>query len=569
MTRKHKRLLFHSLLATFVIVSAADALVAHPERNEIGAKVDSLFAEWDKPGSPGAAMAVVQDGKVLYTNAYGTANLELDVPITSQTVFYIGSVGKQLTAFAVALLADEGKLSLDHDIRTYLPELHDFGQSITLRNLIHHTSGLRDYFGLLALAGRRDGDLITQEHVLHAIERQRELNYSPGTEYLYSNSNYALLATIVERVTGKTFSDWMHERVFKPLGMRHTLVVDDHERIIKQRAASYRLTEGVEYKTVVLPYSAYGAGGIYSTVTDLARWVSNFEEPKVGDLKTIAQMYQRGILNSGDTLSYAFALGISEYRDLKRIGHSGSLAGYRAYVGRFPDKSMSIIVLSNLASFDAAGLAMQVADLYLAEYFTKPKSDSPVKDVSKLEAVEIDPEAADDCAGDYEVESRTGVIATFWREGDQYFAQATEFPAVELFPASDSTFFNKDVDLFITFHRKNTGKVSRYTSQLQGATASGLRIQLYRPSPEELSTYAGRYYSPELETAYTLMVEDGKLIAKHRRHSDFEIRPIEKNRFHGDAWFFREVRFERDSTGRITSLRVSNGRTRNILLEKQ
>ena len=315
-----------------------DCRGADPATGTIAVKVDALFAEWAKPDSPGCAIAVVRGGTVVYAKGYGMADLEHDIPITPQTVFYIGSVSKQFTAYAVAKLARQGKLSLDDEVRKHLPELHDFGRPITIRHLIHHTSGLRDYFELLTLAGTRESDLITQKDLLNVIWKQRELNFPPGERHLYSNSNYALLATIVERVSGVPFPDWMTRNVFTPLGMFRTQVCDDHQRIIKDRAWSYRAdpTANGQFKTVVFPYSGYGAGGIFSTVEDLRAGSRICAKPGAEDEPAIRQMVEPGRLNSGRPINYAFALFVDEHRGFQRIGHTGSLAGYRAYAGLLP-----------------------------------------------------------------------------------------------------------------------------------------------------------------------------------------------------------------------------------------
>jgi CubicO group peptidase (beta-lactamase class C family) len=374
-----KLLLLHSLLFSIARGSCqSDGPSPETPPNPMPAKVDALFAEWAKPDSPGCAVAVVRGGKILYAKGYGMADLEHDIPITPQSVFYIGSVGKQFTAYAVVRLAGQGKLSLDDDIHKYLPELHDFGRPVTIRHLIHHTSGLRDYFELLTLAGTREGDLVTQKDLLRIIWKQRELNFPTGQRHLYSNSNYALLATIVERVTGESYRAWMARNVFEPLGMSQTQVGDDHARIIKNRAWSYRsdpVAKGA-FKTMVFPYSGYGAGGIYSTVEDLARWLSNFTKPREGDAPVTRQMFEPGRLTSGQQIGYAFALMVDEHRGMKRIGHAGALAGYRAYLGFFPDQDLGVIILSNLASFPP-GKAMQLADLFLPEKIEKPKTATP------------------------------------------------------------------------------------------------------------------------------------------------------------------------------------------------
>jgi len=376
---KTTRLVLPSMLLVIACGSLrAEGPAAEPAPDPIAARVDALFAEWAKPDSPGCAVGVVRAGKILLARGYGMADLEHDIPITPRTVFYIGSVGKQFTAYAMVRLAQQGKISLDDEVRKYVPELHDFGRRVTIRQLIHHTSGLRDFFELLSLSGMREGDLVTQKDLLGMIFKQRELNFPPGERFLYSNSNYALLATIVERVTGESFRDWMARNVFAPLGMNQTQVCDDHQRIIKNRAWSYQSDPGKKgtFKTVVFPYSGYGAGGIYSSVEDLARWVSNYTKPRPGDERTISQMVKPGRLNSGQAITYAFALTVDEYRGHKRVGHTGSLAGYRAYLGLFPDQDLGVIVLSNLASFPP-GKAMELADLFLADKVETLKDAKP------------------------------------------------------------------------------------------------------------------------------------------------------------------------------------------------
>ena len=248
---------------------------------------------------PAQAVAVVKGGEVSFAKGYGMADLEHDVPITPRTAFYIGSVTKQFTAFAIVKLVQEGQLTLDDDLRKHLPELHDFARIVTIRHLIHHTSGLRDHGGLgILLGGFREGQVVTQKEALGLLRGQRELNFPPGEEHLYCNSNYTLLATIVERVIGQSYRDWMAKNVFAPLGMTRTDVGDDLGRVIKGRAFSYAPQPGekVGFKTVVAPITAYGDGGIYSTAEDLSRWLANFDKPRAGDAAVMAQMAEPGKL---------------------------------------------------------------------------------------------------------------------------------------------------------------------------------------------------------------------------------------------------------------------------------
>ncbi|HEV2132611.1 MAG TPA: serine hydrolase domain-containing protein, partial [Longimicrobiaceae bacterium] len=341
---------------------------AEPQ-DTLAARVDALFRQWDRPGSPGAAVAVIRDGEIVYSRGYGMANLEYDVPITPTTIFHIASVSKHFTAFAIALLAEEGKLSLDDDIRTHLPEVPDFGRTLTIRHLIHHTSGLRDQWELLAMAGWRLDDVITREHILKMVSHQRALNFDPGEEYLYSNTGYTLMALLVERVSGQSFREFTEERIFRPLGMTSTHFHDDHEMIVPGRAYSYAPRPGGGFRNSPLNYANVGATSLFTTVEDLAKWDRNFYEPQVGSEALFAQMESRGVLNDGRQIEYAFALSIGEHHGLRTVGHSGADAGYRSYYVRFPEQRLSVVVLSNLSSFNPTRVALRVADIYLAGHF--------------------------------------------------------------------------------------------------------------------------------------------------------------------------------------------------------
>ncbi|HET9532790.1 MAG TPA: serine hydrolase domain-containing protein, partial [Blastocatellia bacterium] len=305
-------------------------------------------------------MIVVKDGSVIYKRGYGSANLEYNIPISPSTIFHVASVSKQFTAFAINLLASQGKLSLDDDIRKHLPEVPDFGKKITIRHLIHHTSGLRDQWELLAMAGWRLDDVITKEHILKMVRHQKELNFDPGQEYLYSNMGYTLLAVIVERVTGQTFRQWTHENIFKPLGMTDTHFHDDHQMIVRNRAYSYAPERESGFRLAALNYANVGATSLFTTVEDLAKWMQNFEDMKLGGRGVIEQMYQQGVLNTGQKIDYAFALGIGKYRGLRTVGHSGGDAGYRSHVVWFPEQRFAVAVLSNLATFNPVRLSQQV-----------------------------------------------------------------------------------------------------------------------------------------------------------------------------------------------------------------
>ncbi|HEX9955616.1 MAG TPA: serine hydrolase domain-containing protein, partial [Fibrella sp.] len=353
---------FLSLFLLLILSITGTALGQHA----ITSKADSLFADWNKPGKPGAAVGVVYRGKLIYAKGFGEADLETGAPIGPETIFHVASVSKQFTAYAIVLLAQKGKLSLDDDIRKYLPEVPDFGKTITIRHLIHHTSGLRDQWNLLAMAGWQLDDVITKEHVFNLVTRQKELNFEPGSAFTYCNTGYTLLAEIVARVSKQSFPSYMQEHVFKPLGMKNTLFYDDDERIVKGRAYSFHKSDGADpnaYKKSVLSYANVGATSLFTTVTDLAHWIGNFQSPVIGDKATMTQMLERGRLTKGDTLPYAFALMHGKHKGRAYYGHNGGDAGFRSFLCYFPKEEYGFIVLSNQAEFDPNRKAFELANL--------------------------------------------------------------------------------------------------------------------------------------------------------------------------------------------------------------
>ncbi len=527
-------------------------------------KVDQLFATWDKPESPGAAIAVIKDGAVVYKRGYGSANLEYNVPITPQTVFHVASVSKQFTAFAIALLASQGKLSLDDDIRKHLPEVPDFGKKITIRHLIHHTSGLRDQWTLLGMAGWRLDDVITKEHILKMVRHQKELNFDPGAENLYSNTGYTLLAVIVERVSGQSFRDYTDANIFKPLGMTNTHFHDDHERIVKNRAYSYASAgPGGGFKAAPLNYANVGATSLFTTAEDLARWVINYEDKKIGGADVIKQMQQQGILNSGKQLGYAFGLSIGPYRGLNTVGHAGGDAAYRSFAFWFPEQRFGVVVLSNFGSLNPQQMAMRIADLYLAE---KLGPEPPKPAAVERTAVKVYPTILEAYAGRYLLDGRTLVVIT--KEGDKLMAQPGTSPKGELIPLSETTFFVKEANSEVTFERDEKGNVARFAMKSPSQSQSAKRLSS-PATAAQLTQFAGDYYSPELGTSYKLVVTDGKLVAQHRRHDDIPLTELEGDLFSSNRWFFQTVQFTRDSEKRITGFRLTSGRARNVRFDRQ
>jgi CubicO group peptidase (beta-lactamase class C family) len=357
-----------------------------------------------KAGSPGCALGVYRDGKIVYANGYGLANLEENAAITPQSVLDIGSTSKQFTAASILLLEKQGKLSVNDDIRKYIPELPDYGQKITILHLLNHTSGLRDYLTLMELAGINIDSVTTDEDALQMIFRQKALNFAPGSDWLYSNTGFFLLSVIVKRVSGKTLRDFAAENIFTPLEMIHTQYRDDHTSLIANRAMAYNAKEkGGGYSLDVSYFEQTGDGAVHTSVEDLLKWDENFYSGQIGGKDFLAEIQEQGKLNDGKVLEYAKGLFIGEYRGLHAVSHGGSWGGYRAELLRFPEQHFSVACLCNLGSASPSNRAHRVADIYLASLM-KPKEEKKKesKDDERQEAeIRLTEEQLRDYLGDY------------------------------------------------------------------------------------------------------------------------------------------------------------------------
>jgi CubicO group peptidase (beta-lactamase class C family) len=373
------RLTCGMLCAALVAVLAGlpHAQAPAPAAPPWAAQVDTVFAQWSRPDSPGCALGVYQDGRVAHARGYGTADLEHDAPITPDSVFYAGSVSKQFTAMAAALAIRQGRLGADDDVRKHVPELPDYGRPITIRHLIHHTSGLRDINTLMVLAGRRDEDAFDNEAVLRIVARQKALNFMPGDEHLYSNSGYAMLALAIERATGTPFAAYADANIFRPLGMTVSHFHTDLARLVPGRAYAYDRRPDGTFALNSPQNERAGAGGLFTTVRELARWDENFYDGRVGGLELIRMLETPGRLTSGTELTYAWGLTTGSYRGLPIVEHSGSLGGYRAHIIRFRSAHTSVAVLCNVSNVVTRTVVRRAADAVLAGRFTAPAASPP------------------------------------------------------------------------------------------------------------------------------------------------------------------------------------------------
>lgn len=352
-------------------LAAAAVSARAPAPQSLASRVDEIFWSFT-PDSPGCAVAVYQNAKIVLAKGYGSANLEYGVPITPATPFIVGSVSKQFTAAAIALLVEEKRIALTDDVRKYVPELADYGTPITIDHLVHHTSGLRDWWELVSVAGLRYDDTYTTQDVLDMTARQHGLNFTPGERYLYSNTGYIVLGIVVQRVTGKSLREFAADRIFGPLMMADSHYQDDHTQPVRGRAYAYSPSAGGRYTINVWNNDLVGQGGVMTTVLDLAKWDENFYSGGVGGPGFLQRQLQRGKLNAETQIPYAFGLQIGTYRGLDLVEHSGSTGGYRAVLTRFPKQHTSIAVLCNVSTAAPTTLAHLVADYLLHDSFTAP-----------------------------------------------------------------------------------------------------------------------------------------------------------------------------------------------------
>lgn len=527
--------------------------------------VDKLFSQWDKKDTPGCALAVVKDGNIIYKQGYGLANLELNIPITPKSVFYIGSVSKQFVTMCIALLAKQEKLSLDDDIRKFVPELPDYGHPITVRRLIHHTSGLRDYLTLLGIAGI-DYGTYHQDDVVELIARQKELNFAPGEEYLYSNSGYFLLAVIVERASGKSLRKFAEENIFKPLRMKNSHFHDDYRGLIKNRASGYFPAEKGKYRNFISTFDCVGSGGLFTSVEDLFLWDQNFYHYKVGGKDLIDLMHTKGKLNNGEELDYAFALGIRKYKGLKTVGHGGALGGYRSALVRFPEQNFSVICLSNLSSFNPSRIASQVADIYLAGKFKK-ETQSISKPAEKVKFIKLAKKKLQEKVGAY-IDPKTGVFRRLSLRGSTLILEASG-QRFTLAAASETEFqvLKAPVEIVIKFEKQSKGKPMLMHIYREGEKSETYEsFKLAKQTPEQLKEYTGDYYSDELQITFRLALKEGKLHFVHKNASESPLQPTLKDKFTVRGY---RINFFRDEEKKLNGFTLDAERVKNLRFDKK
>ncbi len=510
------------------------------------AAIDAQFSAWSS-GTPGCAVAVSQDGRIVLEQAYGMADLEHRVPNRPDTIFEAGSVAKQFTAAAVLLLAEDGKLSLDEPVRAYFPELPEVASSVTIRQMLQHTSGLRDWGNVAWIGGWPRGTRVhAHEHVLDILRRQEALNFAPGSRWSYSNSGYNLAAMLVARVAGESFADFSRKRLFEPLGMTRTSWRDDFTRIVEDRAVAYA-KDGDRY-VLDMPFeNVHGNGGLLTTVGDLLRWNASFEDPKIGGLDFARVLQTPGRLTGGEETGYGLGLGVGRYKGLQEVRHSGTTGSYRAFLARYPDRHVSVAVLCNAGDSMPRDLLHAVADLYLADAL-KP---DPAPKTVQLTAAELDA-----IAGLYRNIDRGDVIR-IERDGEG-LNLGSDTPLVALSPLrlTDGEGTTLEFD----------GAGGALMDEGNGALVVLERVSPAQPAIAELEALAGRYSSDEAETTFTARVRDGALELMQRPATAYPLTPLYADAFDSEIG---TIVFRRDATGAATALSVVQDRVWDLRFRRE
>lgn len=540
------------LLLAAAQATAIDAQTASAWPADRHQKVDAAFTPWNSTATPGCAVAISTDGVLDYARGYGMSNLEYDIAITPESIFHVASVSKQFTAFSIGLLAQEGKLSLDDDIRKYLPELPDFGHKITIAQMLHHTAGLREEFHLMYLAGWRYEDPRNEADALWISSKQRSLNFVPGTEPLYSNPHYTLLGIVVQRVSGMSLRLFAEERIFRPLGMTDTHFQDGHTEVVRRRAAGYRAAESGKWR-ISLPRSDYaGASNLLTTASDLLKWEENFVHTRVGERALVDWMQTSGTLNNGEAIGYGGGLRISQYRGLRTIGHDGADAGYRSDVVAFPDQRLVIAALCNSATITPGALTRKVADAYLGDRLTA--ETLPMVKVSESELSAL--------AGTYWSAASDGVERLEVKDGALRIKGSPD----PLVPLGNGVFRVSGSTHEWRFSAPTAGA----PRELRITDAWPMpriftRLTSPAPSTSALTAYAGQYRSDEVDMTYTVRVENGKLSMHWARGASFALEAVGGDHFIDGIY---TVTFTRAASGDVNGLTISTRRVRRLRAER-
>lgn len=528
-------------------------------------KIDSLFTSWNVSNHPGGSVLVSKDGKTIFSKSYGLANIEYNIPNTNNTLFNIGSISKQFTAMGIVLLEEQNKLSFDDNIRKYIPELPNFSEIITIRHLLHHTSGLRDLHGLLGLAGWRSGDLETNDDVYKIIKNQKELNFKPNEEFLYSNTGYILLAKIIENISQLKFDQWMKQNIFQPLGMKNTYVETSLDNIVRNNATSYYLRK--EFKRALEYWGYYGSGNMHSTIEDVNIWLQNFSTPLKGWESAFNKLLTTTPLNNSFETNYGFGVRIEDYFGNKLIQHGGSVGGFRAIARTFPEEQLNIVILTNYSRSGIVSKANKISGIFL----DKSKDTLTKRAIKVTQApskfIKLSNKKLKSFEGIYWSDSEKSGRKVYFKNDTLRYSSSgkNEWPLV---PIDKYKFIliHPAVKPIIKFDSKTHKMTTKIENNLPGVFTF-IQKSLDKKT-NDLNMLVGNYYSQELKAIYSISIDDkSNIYLEHARHGTIKLEQLYNNIFSGD-WPIGTVEIKRNEKGKVMGLRMSNGRTRNVWFNK-
>jgi CubicO group peptidase (beta-lactamase class C family) len=542
MTRKNFLFSF-AVIALLAITTWAQV----PDKEKVVAGAERAFEKVTKAyvaPSPGCAAAVSLNGETVFEKAFGLAELEHTVPNTPQTIFESGSVAKQFTAAAIVLLQQDGKLSIDDPVRKYIPELPEYGAPLTIRHLLNHTSGIRDWGTVMSLTGAGRGDrVISQDLALDVITHQRALDFTPGSEYSYSNSGYNLLAIIVERVSKQKFPAFVEERLFKPLGMKNSSWRDDYQRIVPGRAQAYSRQGNGPWRLTMPFMNVYGNGGMLTTVGDWMKWNAMLDSKSLG-APLVDALETRGVLNDGRKIIYALGLEVSTYKGLKDVSHGGATAGYQTFLARYPDNKVSIAVMCNGTSPSAGGVAANITD----EVF------GPFPESTKTEAAKVSEDELKKFVGLWRHE-KTHAPGRFVVENGQ-----ARFGGARLVPIGGGQFVAGDNKLKFILDKDGKPTSAEFIDS-NGEVSRFVPEQLWTPTAEELASFKGDWFSDEAGATVTFAVDADKAFIKQRPATSLPLQPLYRDHFVAQG---NVVWFTRDKDGKVNGMHVGASRMRDM-----
>jgi len=531
--------------------------------------IDKLFADWDKEGAPGCALGIMKDGELIYSKGYGLANLEYDIPNSSKSVFRIASTSKQFTAACVVLLAEQGKLSLDDKLNQFFPEFPDYAKTISIRHLLNHTSGIRDYLTISYLKGLEDNDYYQNKDVMEWLINQKELNFNPGDEYLYSNSGYWLLGQIVNKVSGMDMANFAKQEIFDPLNMSSTHFHNNHNEIVKNRASGYTPIGGELYEISMTTLDMIGDGGIFTSIEDIKKWDDSYYDNSVLSKEFWDMMSQQGVLNNGEVLDYASGIGISEYNGLKVISHGAAFVGFRAEFIRFPDQQLSIAVFANRADANPTAISYQVADIMLKDNFENLQSDIlNVEPESSYNAVTLLSSELNIHSGNYWNENSSLARKIYVKDDTlRYYRSPTSESSLVPISKNDFKMINVGADVDVKFYKDKEGQ--KVMSFAQNGSEPSIS-KIYEPktyTKEELIDFEGLYYSKELDVEYSLKLQDESLVVLIDDNVVTSLNGVMENLF--SVIGLGTVKFKRDKSGNVSEFLLAAGRVKNLVFKKK